>query len=244
MNHTAIKKHVQNHYECLFEGKKRCHLPVEKGKDLAGTLGYPADFLEMIPQEYWDHFVPCGNPLPYLIPASGDRILNLGCGVGIDSLGVFFKHGHQVEVVNADIVFTVLKQARQLASQLSIPKGVFQWICGDGEQLPFQSNLFDWIVMNGVFNLFPNKASLLKEIYRALRPSGQLVSVDLCCVDALPEYFFQEPDAWAWCMSGACTEDELMKLLEERGFEQIRLDRQEEGDWFHRVAFSCRKGPV
>jgi len=118
------------------------------------------------------------------------------------------------------------------------------WVCGDGDQLPFQPESFQWVIMNGVLNLFPDKASLLKEVSRILSPAGQLVGADLCTEGPLPDYFHEERDAWAWCMSGACTEDRLCGLLQEAGLEEIRLHGEEDCDMFHRVTFCGRKAPT
>ena len=241
MKPGEIKASVRKHYRLLFEGENTCRLPIRKGKDLAETLGYPSNFLDLLAEEYWNWFVPCGNPLPFVHPTPGDRVLNVGCGVGIDSLGILSGDEPRVSIVNLDIVFTVVKRGRRLALEQGISETSLQWLCGDGESLPFKDESFSWIMMNGVFNLFPDKQPLITELHRVLRPSGRWVCTDLCCADSLPDYFSQEPDAWAWCMSGACTEGELEALLKEKGFLPIRMDRQEEGDWFHRVAFVCRK---
>lgn len=241
MKPEAIKAYIHKHYELLFEGKKTCRLPIEKGKHLAQALGYSPHLIGLLAEEFWDGFVPCGNPQPYLKPAQGDKILNLGCGIGIDSLETALKHGSEVGLVNLDIVFSILKRGRRLALQSGICTESLRWICSDGENLPFKNESFEWIITNGVFNLFPDKPALIKEFYRVLKISGFWVNVDLCCVDSLPDYFYREPDAWAWCMSGACTEDHLAGILKKGGFDSVRMNHQEKGDWFDRVIFSCRK---
>jgi SAM-dependent methyltransferase len=246
----TIKSHIQKYYADLYEGMKECRVPIQTGRDLAAALGYPLDFLTFIPESYWKRFVPCGNPLRLLHPVSGERILNLGCGAAIDSFALSALYGASVQVVSMDIVFGVLQKASEVMQcplehhcpSAQPQRAALRWICGDGEQLPFQPETFQWVLMNGVFNLFPDKVSLLGEVNRVLGPDGRLIGTDLCIDAPLPEYFHEERDAWAWCMSGACTEERLTKLLLETGFEKVRVDREEDGEMFCRAAFSCRKG--
>jgi ubiquinone/menaquinone biosynthesis C-methylase UbiE len=95
--------------------------------------------------------------------------------------------------------------------------------------------------MNGVFNLFSNKRTLLKELRRVLRPHGQLVIADLAAAAPLPEYFAGEADAWAWCMSGALTPAQLQNLLQLSSFAGISLHQEEDGDMFIRVMVVCTR---
>ena len=244
MDFRGIKAHVKRHYERLYRGETRCAAPVERGKALAKALGYSADLLEAVGEEDWELFVPCGNPLPFVPQRSGGRILHLGCGLGVDALAMAWKtEGRPAAMFNMDVDAGILGRGKGLASSL-LPDfpGMF-WICADGDHLPLRGESLEGVVMNGVFNLFPRKDSLLGEIRRVLKPGGRLTGVDLCRTVSLPDYFLREPDAWAWCMNGACREEELKELLEENGLRFARVARLEEGEWFHRVAFQGEKPP-
>lgn len=249
-NGRAIKTHIRKHYENLYGGKHHCKVPILTGRKLAEALDYPLDLLGFVPESYWQGFAPCGNPLPMVRPNPGERVLNLGCGAAVDSLALWAIHGALLEsIVSMDIVFNVTKKASALARDIysepsslaSTQRASFSWLCADGEKLPFQPGVFKWVVMNGVFNLFPDKVLLLGELSRVLSPGGHVVGTDLCSDAPLPDYFYEEGDAWAWCMSGACTDEDLRGLLAEAGFEAISLSREEDGEMFHRVAFSGRK---
>jgi len=245
MSSRSLKRHIRDYYSLLFEGAAGlCAVPVERGRSLARKLRYPLDLLSFLPDGYWDRFHPCGNPLVHVHAAPGERILNLGCGAGIDSFCLHAMHAGSMEIVSLDVVYGVLAEAARAGEQ---PKtgsskaetGGLRWLCADGEALPFRSETFDWVLMNGVFNLFENKSSLLAEVARILRTTGRLVGTDLCCTAPLPGYFQEEWDAWAWCMSGACTEEHLLELLHSAGFSHASLIREEEDEMFSRVAFSC-----
>lgn len=241
MQNKEIKSHIQRYYKDLFENRQPHRLPIATGKKLAESLGYPTDQLQFVTHEYWQYFLPCGNPLRLFSPKSGDRVLNLGCGAAIDSFVMALLHRGLIEVVNLDAVCSVLQRASLQASAASL-EHMLSWTCGDGESLPFHERYFDWVLMNGSFNLFPEKSLLLQEIWRVLKPLGVFLGADLCAASALPDYFREEKDAWAWCMSGACTKEDLKQLFESHGFKHTNLIREEESeDMLYRVAFSCQK---
>jgi arsenite methyltransferase len=243
-NSQKIKQHIHAYYESLYAQGHVCppHLPMlASGKSLAKRLGYPLHLLGGLADDYWELFAACGNPLPFIKAGAGQWVLNLGCGAGIDSFSIGAIHEYKVRVVGLDLVAGILQKAQHVLSTLPQPPGALSLVCGDGEQLPYQSQTFDWVCMNGVFNLFPNKSKLLLEVRRVLKPGAQLVVVDLCSDAALPEYFDGELDAWAWCMSGALPEEAIRDLLAKADLDDIRLSCQETGEMFHRVVFNCRR---
>jgi SAM-dependent methyltransferase len=219
-----IARHVMAYYDRLFSGESApsARLPVLQGKELAAALGYPMSLLQDVPPHAWDRFLPCGNPLPYLIPKPGERFLNLGSGIGIDSLALARSCGTPIHVVNLDIVPRALLDSQAMLSRLMrpglVPAGILiAPVCAEGDSLPFSSATFDGIIMNGVLNVFPDKKRLLDEAYRVLRENGRLVVMDLCASEELPEYFQEELDGWAWCMSGARTHAQLESLVAASG---------------------------
>ncbi len=247
---SRIQEHVRSYYRLLYGAsgpRPRASLPVLAGKELARSLGYPTQPLDSIPDSLWRQFHPCGNPLPLIRPAPQDRILNLGSGIGIDALCLLLCHDLPLQVVNLDVVDTVLLEGAKSIpgihafSQGTSPASSIQWICGDAEHLPFADGVFHWVSLNGVLNLFSRKEYLLREILRVTASGGYLVGADLCCSDPLPEYFADEPDAWAWCMSGACTLETLTHQLLRAGFYPADVQPAEIPDMFYRTTFSCRK---
>ncbi|MDY6935178.1 MAG: methyltransferase domain-containing protein [Spirochaetota bacterium] len=241
MKDDEIKIHTRKYYSLLFKKDYRCHLNVSQGKRLALELGYPSDLIDRIPIESWYAFFPCGNPLSYLKPLAGDSILNIGCGIGIDSIALNREYTSSVQIYNLDVIDHILLKSKKLISHLVEDIKTMHWICADADTLPFQSSSFNWIMMNGAFNLIPAKNKLLSEIYRIMKPYGKLLVADLSCRERLEEYFSQEPDAWAWCMSGAYTEEDLIPLLQSSGFSSIKITRTELDRTFNRIIFLCQK---
>lgn len=248
---NRIGQHVRRYYRSLYAAcgpRPKSSVPILSGKELARSLGYPPLAAALIPSSLWRQFHPCGNPLPALKPSEGDRILNLGSGVGVDALMLMLTHPLRLRLVNMDVVEAVLHEGSagcaRLLGNARRPggSGTVQWVCGDAEKLPFKAATLDWVILNGVLNLFPSKEALLREIVRVLSPGGSLVGADLCRTQALPDYFKDELDAWAWCMSGACTEAMLEGLFAEAGFSTVSLEPAEAPDQLYRIVFACRKG--
>jgi SAM-dependent methyltransferase len=235
-----LKKHIQKYYEQLYQGKKWGKAHRLGGKPLAIELGYPAGLIDCLPYEIWEDFLPCGNVLHYLHPKPGDRVLNLGCGAGIDSIMLKLFAGAEFRIVNLDSAIPALIKAYALAGQ-SFPGLEFEFVCADGDSLPFRPGSFDWIILNGVFNLFPDKGELIVELYRVLKSGGVVAGADLCRTGILPDYFASEPDAWAWCMSGALSQNQLSASFEAGGFEKLALVAENMDQYFDRTTFAFRK---
>ncbi len=248
-----MKKHIRRFYErrYLAGGGGAGRLG---GKSLAVELGYPPDLLDKLPAKVWEDFLPCGNVLVRIDPGEGDRVLNLGCGAGVDSLLLKLSARSAFTVINLDNVFPVLVKARDAALSLPVSKGAHfppfvkggqggfpsqgpEFLCADGAALPFAPGSFQWIILNGVFNLFPEKAELIEEMHRVLTPGGIVAGADLCRKGALPDYFAAEPDAWAWCMNGALSREELIEGFETAGFSNRDLVAETMDEFFDRAVF-------
>ncbi len=142
--------------------------------------------------------------------------------------------------MNLDSAFPALKRAYALAGR-SFPGLEFEFVCADGDSLPFRQGCFEWILLNGVFNLFPKKAELIAELYRVLKPGGVVAGADLCRREILPDYFASEPDAWVWCMSGALSQNELSAAFEAGGFGTRDLAAENIDEYFDRAVFAFEK---
>ncbi len=236
-----MKDFIVGYYEELYGEEGRGSIaPGVSGQALAADLGYPEALLRVIPAELWADFLPCGNVLPLLELRPGDVVLNLGCGVGIDSLALGLAHGTHVEVINLDTAFRALQKGRDCSRRV-LPDFRFIPVCADGSHLPFGPETFDAVILNGVFNLFEDKRELAVELQRVVKHGGRVAGADLCRRVELPGYFAAEPEAWAWCMSGALATEELRALFQTSGFREIELVSEIMDDYFDRVLFVFRK---
>ncbi len=234
-----MKKHIREYYERLYRGGSGGPRALG-GKPLALELGYPAGLIDLLPGEMWQDFLPCGNILSRIDPKAGERVLNLGCGAGVDSVLLKLSARAEFRVVNLDTALPALLKARGSALRLFSGHG-FEFVCAEGGCLPFLPGSFEWIILNGVFNLFPEKRELIEEINRVLKPGGIVAGADLCRRVILPGYFAAEPDAWAWCMSGALSREELVEAFEAGGFSKLDTAAENMDEFFDRTVFTFRK---
>ena len=219
-SHRRIKNCVRELYAKLatYGTANISAAPVASGEKLARALGYDTSALS-IPKEAWELFAGCGNPLTEIKLEPHWIVLDLGCGVGIDSQVAALALQSPGMVLSMDITKELLDQAKEYSS----PYSVCHWLVGDGELLPLLPESADLVVANGSFNLMPRKDQALAEIYQVLKPGGYLALADLILVGEMEPIDEGYEEAWAWCVAGAITANEYNGLLESRGFSWWRL---------------------
>ena len=225
-SHQKIKTHVREVYARLAASGTAnvSHASIVSGEDLAHALGYDISGLS-ISKKAWNLFAGCGNPLQEIELEPHWTVLDLGCGVGIDSQVAALSLQPPGRVLSMDITKELLDQAKEYSN----PYSVCHWLVGDGELLPLQPESADLVVANGSFNLMPRKDQALAEIYQVLRPGGYLALADLIVVGEMEPIGEGYEDAWAWCVAGAITANEYNELLESRGFSWWEL--KEKGNY-------------
>jgi ubiquinone/menaquinone biosynthesis C-methylase UbiE len=99
----------------------------------------------------------------------GKSLLEIGCGLGTDSLQ-FARNGAMVTGVDLTEESVALAQKR---FELYGMQGEFR--AADAENLPFADNSFDAVYSFGVLHHTPNTQRAIDEVYRVLKPSGEIV---------------------------------------------------------------------
>jgi ubiquinone/menaquinone biosynthesis C-methylase UbiE len=182
---------------------------------LARSLGYDTG-ASLLPREIWNLFAGCGNPLEEIIFESDWTVLDLGCGVGIDCQLAALQLHPPGRAIGLDMTQELLQRARTSAS--TNPALHCHWILADGEHSPLQDESVHLVSANGSFNLMPTKRAAMEEIHRILKPGGQLVVADLLRMEEMKPVKDGFEDAWAWCVAGALSSEELDALLKATGF--------------------------
>lgn len=139
-------------------------------------LGYEPDWYEPLPRPVRECFCGVGNPFSMGLPAKGARVLDVGCGCGVDTLlaaGFAWPQGNAVGLERSP---TMLAKARENAQVTGIVNAAF--MPGSAEFLPFADASFDLVISSGVYNLVIDKEKALAEAYRVLAPGGRLQVAD------------------------------------------------------------------
>lgn len=155
------------------------------GRFLAARLGYPADLVDALPDAVVESFAGVGNPFSWGDLQTGETVVDLGSGAGFDALLAARMVGPTGHVIGVDMTLAMLDKARRNADLLGLPNAEFRQ--GYLEDLPVPDAAADVVISNGVINLCPDKATVLAEAYRVLKPGGRVQIADIVVARAVPE---------------------------------------------------------
>lgn len=164
------------------------------GRPLAQVLGYDPAWLEGLPEGSIESFAGTGNPFSLRLLAAGERVVDVGCGAGIDSLIAARMVGPLGHVIGVDMTPAMLAKARLAALQAGLHNLDFR--AGTAEALPICDGWADVVISNGVLNLMPDKHAGLAEMARVLKPGGRIQIGDILVQHPVPESARQQIDLW------------------------------------------------
>jgi SAM-dependent methyltransferase len=164
------------------------------GRRLAALLGYEERWLAGVPPDALDSFAGTGNPFLAGELAAGERVVDVGCGAGLDTLIAARQVGPTGRVVGIDMTPAMLARARAAAAQAGLAQVELRE--GFAEELPVPAGWADAVISNGVLNLAPDKDAALAELARVLRPGGRLQIGDLLVEKPIPASARLEIDLW------------------------------------------------
>jgi SAM-dependent methyltransferase len=164
----------------------------------------------------------CGNPTALAQIASGETVLDLGSGGGIDVLLSARRVGPSGKVYGLDMTDEMLDLAR--ANQAKAGVTNVEFLKGDIEHIPLPDHTVDLIISNCVINLSPDKDLVLAEAFRVLKPGGRLAVSDIVVRGEIPRAVRRNIELWAGCVAGALEEKEYLAKLERAGFEQVSIE--------------------
>ena len=165
------------------------------GRSSVEQLRYPDDFVQRIPDNVVDRFVGVGNPFCMGEPKQGQRVVDVGCGVGFDAQIAAHYVGDTGRVIAVDLCSDMLAVARDGCQKSNLKNITFEE--GVAESLPIPNGWADLVISNGVLNLAASKIGAFKEIARVLRPGGRFQAADLVLVKPLPEDLRNDKFAWS-----------------------------------------------
>ena len=183
--------------------------------------------IPMIASEILDRSYGCGSPLPPLL--EGKTVLDLGCGTGRDVYIASKLVGESGRVIGVDMTTEQIETAKKYQEvhykRFGFKKSNVEFIQGyieDLKSLGIKDNSVDVVISNCVINLSPSKEQVFKEVYRVLRPGGELFFSDVFADRRIPESLTADPVLRGECLAGALYTEDFRRLMRKCGWSDFR----------------------
>ena len=99
-----------------------------------------------------------------------------------------------------------------------------EFLKGEIEHIPLPDNSVDVIISNCVINLSADKARVLREAFRVLKPGGRFAVSDVVVKGEVPGDIRKSMELWIGCVAGALEEAEYRQLLAGAGFGGVDVE--------------------
>lgn len=224
--HGEIDKHdsVKEYYGKILE----------KSSDLKTTACCTSEapskalkkVFKLLHEEVLSKYYGCGLVIPEQL--DGLSILDLGCGAGRDVYILSKLVGENGRVVGIDMTDEQIDVAKKHipfhTKSFGFSKPNVEFRKGYIENLEgLADDSFDIVVSNCVVNLSPDKESVLSEVFRVLKPGGEMYFSDVYASQRIPKHLVENPVLFGECLSGALYWNDFLYLAKKCGFRDPRL---------------------
>ena len=183
--------------------------------------------MPLIADEIISRFYGCGSPIPPLL--EGKTILDLGCGAGRDVYIAAKLAGESGFAIGVDMTEEQLAVARAFEDEQRARFGfeksnvVFRrGFIEDLAALGIGDETVDVVISNCVINLSPSKETVLREIYRVLKPGGEFFFSDVFADRRIPEAISVDPIIRGECLGGAMYVEDFRRIMQKTGWADFR----------------------
>jgi arsenite methyltransferase len=182
--------------------------------------------LKDVHPEVQDRFYGCGSPLPPAL--EGATVLDLGCGSGRDCYLLSRLVGPQGRVIGVDMTEEQLAVARRHRewhakrygyANVEFRQGYIEDLAAAG----IADASVDVVVSNCVLNLSPDKPRVFREIFRVLKPGGELYFSDVFADRRIPRELAADPVLVGECLGGALYLEDFRRLMAQVGCLDARV---------------------
>lgn len=220
-------KHLKEYYGNILQGSKdlKTNACCCSGDGMSPNVKAA---LAEINDEVHTRFYGCGSPLPPLL--DGCVVLDLGCGSGRDVFLASRLAGPAGSVIGVDMTEEQLDVARRnVPSQMkrfgyAHPNVEFlQGYMEDLGALGIADNSIDVVISNCVLNLSLDKEAVFSEVFRVLKPGGELYFSDVFSGRRVPAEFQHDPVLHGECLAGAMYREDFRRILRSVGCLDFRV---------------------
>jgi arsenite methyltransferase len=183
----------------------------------------------------------CGNPVAVAELREGETVLDLGSGGGIDVILSARRVGSAGIVYGLDMTDEMLALARRNVEEAGVRNAIF--LKGVIEAVPLPAESVDAVISNCVVNLSTDKAAVLTEIARVLKPGGRVGISDVVAEDRLAPEDRAARGSYVGCIAGALSVSEYTAGLEAVGLVDVSIEfTHEVADGMHGAIVKAVKG--
>jgi SAM-dependent methyltransferase len=183
---------------------------------------YDAGQAAEVPAEALLASLGCGNPTALAELHAGETVLDLGSGGGIDVFLSAKRVGPTGKAYGLDMTDEMLELARENQKKAGIAN--VEFLKGEMEDIPLPNESADVVISNCVINLSADKARVLAETFRVLRPGGRLAVSDIVVRGEVPSEIRRNVELWMGCVAGALEESDYRAKLGAAGFTDIEIE--------------------
>src|SRR5690606_37052761 len=193
LDRAALRAAIRSEYAAVATDPSQ-GFHFHTGRGLAKRLGYPAGWVDPLPESAVESFAGVGNPFAQGHLRPGERVLDLGCGAGFDCILAAGQVGPAGSVIGVDMTPAMLEKARASAAAQGL--GNLDLRQGYIENLPVERVWVDVVISNGIISLNPDKETVFAEVMRVLKPGGRSQIADIVVTRPIPEAARKEIDLW------------------------------------------------
>jgi arsenite methyltransferase len=183
---------------------------------------YDASQAGQIPEEALKASLGCGNPTALAKLNPGETVLDLGSGGGIDVLLSARRVGPTGKAYGLDMTDEMLALANENKRKAGAEN--VEFLRGEIEHIPLPDNSVDVVISNCVINLSPDKAQVLREAFRVLKPGGRFAVSDVVTRGEIRQEIRKNVLLWVGCVAGALDEADYRGKLAAAGFQDIDIE--------------------
>ncbi len=194
-------------------------------EDILNPVCYVDEDIAHIPEKYRFRGYGCGSPVLDAEIKAGETVVDLGSGRGVEiyiSARLVGRKGRSIGIDMLDPMLDIAEQGA-VAVRKNLGYDNIEFRKGYLEKLPLETDTVDLILSNCVMNLSADKRRAFAEIFRSLKPGGRLVISDVVCEDEPDAAIRNDAELQGECIAGALVQKDLIGLLEEAGFVDVRL---------------------
>lgn len=189
---------------------------------------YLREILHEIHDEVKDKFYGCGSPIPLAL--EGKTVLDIGSGSGRDSYLLSKLVGPKGRVIGIDMTDEQIAVAQKHIDyhtkkfgfsepNIKFTKGYIE----DLEAAGIRTASIDVVTSNCVVNLSPSKRRVFSEIFRVLKPGGELYFSDIFSSRRVPAHLQKDDLLVGECLGGALYVEDFRRLLFNLGCKDYRM---------------------